>query len=549
MALYTPSTSGGPGDARAIETLDADSGVLTKYGGDPSPESSCETLDVRSRPPGSACGACGRPLGASSPFMDRNYFRLLTKTLGGGKGYLIESRKFRNIPPQAFNQGYYGRFFRQGRRLGRGARGTVFLTQHVLENEALGEYAIKKIPVGDDVAWLVRFLREVHVLESLKHPNIICYKHAWLEVHQPSPFSPAVPALFILMEFANGGSLDDLITAEVLDFETLGGGGRPPRGGPPGPGRHRLPLADILYLFTEIVRGFQYLHAHRIIHRDIKPPNIVLNYPVGCFARPEVLITDFGECNAPGDLHQDDPRPGRMRTGATGTLEFVAPELLPRSPTDGAVLHSHTPATDMWSVGMILYYLLEAGGLPYADVEDVEVLRHEMLSMRRLVLPEHLLDSSPAALVDLLADLLSLDAGRRPSAGETLERLGTIYASLPVRVESSALLVPSRLLLPPAGVPDPPHDDASQLRTRLTSAPEPAAFGGLPSENQGLVLHVLILVASTLYCHPLSPCPCGLITAALLILLRKRPVLLLSLVCIYAAIVRSGYCSVCVRQS
>lgn len=101
--------------------------------------------------------------------------------------------------------GYYARFFIEERKLGRGARGTVYLCQHVLNGNRLGRYAIKKIPVGvsffapslsapfflvvattnfadrlaqDHNESLLRSLQEVHLMESLQHPNIVHYQHA-----------------------------------------------------------------------------------------------------------------------------------------------------------------------------------------------------------------------------------------------------------------------------------------------------------------------------------------------------------------------------------
>ena len=54
-------------------------------------------------------------------------------------------------------------------------------------------------------------LKEVHLLERLRHPNIIEYKHAWLENRQLTVFGPEVPCLFVLMELANGGNLEEYI--------------------------------------------------------------------------------------------------------------------------------------------------------------------------------------------------------------------------------------------------------------------------------------------------------------------------------------------------
>ena len=79
----------------------------------------------------------------------------------------------------------------------------------MLDGVKLGKYAVKKVAIGNNNTWLVRMLREVHLLERLRHPNIVTYKHSWLEFCQLSPFGPEVPCLFILMECANGGNLEE----------------------------------------------------------------------------------------------------------------------------------------------------------------------------------------------------------------------------------------------------------------------------------------------------------------------------------------------------
>jgi hypothetical protein len=94
----------------------------------------------------------------------------------------------------ALNSGYYRRFFVEERRLGTGGYGAVFLVRHQINSIDLGTYALKKVPVGEDEQWLQRVLKEVKALEALcKHPNIINYKHAWLECDQIADFGPLVP--------------------------------------------------------------------------------------------------------------------------------------------------------------------------------------------------------------------------------------------------------------------------------------------------------------------------------------------------------------------
>lgn len=160
----------------------------------------------------------------------------------------------------------------------------------------MGTYAVKKVPVGDDHSWLNRMLREVHILENLRHANIIEYKHAWLEYHQLTLFGPSIPCLFILMQLAQGGNLEEFILSNAqIDPSILCG------------------------LFTQICKGLSHLHRCGILHRDLKPSNILLSSQESL----QILITDFGECTSTSDSEAST-----NRTGATGTIEFVAPELL-----------------------------------------------------------------------------------------------------------------------------------------------------------------------------------------------------------------------------
>ena len=273
------------------------------------------------------CGECGRPWPnnssdsskCSSSFMDRNYFRLLdissrqqsptllqysTKKSSNSQSSSSTDQMFehpKNLSDSSINQGYYRRFFKEDSKLGRGAGGSVFKCQHVLDGIELGEYAVKKVPVGDDHSWLNRMLREVHILENLRHQNIIEYKHAWLEYHQLTPFGPPIPCLFILMQLAEGGNLEEFIlTNSINNFD--------------------IPL--ICEWFEQICYGLAHLHRCGILHRDLKPSNILLKAdPDG---KIQLLITDFGECTSTSDQQSTSSN----RTGATGTIEFVAPELL-----------------------------------------------------------------------------------------------------------------------------------------------------------------------------------------------------------------------------
>lgn len=182
----------------------------------------------------------------------------------------------------------------------------------MLDGVKLGKYAIKKVAIGNNHPWLVRMLREVHLLERLRHPNVVSYKHSWLEYNRLTPFGPEVPCLFILMECANGGNLEEYfepksqpvqqqeqeevshikerrksskelkrerirrqykaqesfekdqdISAPTIDVQ-----------------RRLLTMTEIWSLFLDIVQGLAHLHQQNIVHRDLKPPNLLLQYDV-----------------------------------------------------------------------------------------------------------------------------------------------------------------------------------------------------------------------------------------------------------------------------
>ncbi|CEO94329.1 hypothetical protein PBRA_000114 [Plasmodiophora brassicae] len=201
----------------------------------------------------------------------------------------------RVLSERSFNNGYYDRFFTEQNKLGSGGFGSVFLCEHVLDGVTLGTYACKKIPVGDNRPWLLRVLSEIRAVETLRHPNIVAYKHSWLELNKTADFGPTVPVIFMLMEYANMGNIADYICkAETLPTDD-----------------------DVWSLLGGICRGLRHLH-----HSGI---NLLLNADYDVLSGRtsiRVLISDFGESDT---LKQATRRP---RTGNTGTMFYCAPELL-----------------------------------------------------------------------------------------------------------------------------------------------------------------------------------------------------------------------------
>ncbi|CAG8620906.1 10447_t:CDS:10, partial [Gigaspora margarita] len=408
-----------------------------------------------------------------SEFMHRNYFRLLENSENVLNGQSTSAfvqppnstqsfspypstssfsepiiEDISSLSESSFNQGYYRRFFIEERKLGRGSRGSVFLCKHVLDSVHLGEYAIKKVAVGDNHAWLVKMLREVHLLERLHHPNIIDYKHAWLEHHQLTNFGPPVPCLFILMERANGGNLEEFIDVQPSTFSIqkdsneyptkkerllrtrrmwhTGHLNEQPTLDSPLPSKRFLDLREICSLFMDICEGLAHLHKQGIIHRDLKPSNLLLQYddPNDLSGMPRVLISDFGECEIVDQLTERD------RTGATGTLEFMAPELITVD-ARGHYLKEYSQKSDMWSLGMVLYYLCYSR-LPYHQIDDVDLLKQEIMRFKDVSFPDNGVTSNlriSSQLRSLIKCLLSRNAKSRPSCDEILKSVGDMRST------------------------------------------------------------------------------------------------------------------------
>ena len=315
--------------------------------------------------------------------------------------------------------GYFKKFFRVERELGRGGRGVVLLVEHVLDGVALGHFACKRVPVGDDHAWLEKVLVELQLLTQLSHQNLVSYRHIWLEDVQLNAFSPSVSCAFILQQYCNGGDLHEYIyppawtTTQQLKERFR----RRSRGEPELPGTslnkpRRLKFEEIYSFFKDVTAGVQHLHQHGYIHRDLKPTHCLL-HTVGNKTR--VLVSDFGEVQY-GSLKQKS-------TGATGTISYYAPEVLRQTPREGPFFN-FTTKSDIFSLGMILSFLCFAN-LPYISANvlgegfgDLDQLIEKILSWAGFDDEGRLRPDLPNQLYLLLRRLLSVDPDVRPPAEE-----------------------------------------------------------------------------------------------------------------------------------
>lgn len=351
------------------------------------------------------------------------------------------------IKREAFQPNYFKTFFVEERELGRGGKGVVLLVRHEIDGCQLGYFACKRVPVGDDHGWLEKVLIEVELLAKLSHPNLVSYRHVWLEDVKLNRFGPSVACAFILQQYCNGGDLlhkvvgkfPEEATKEQLKAQIR----RRSKGQAERPtdlwaARSQLLPEEIYSFFRDITAGLAYLHATNYIHRDLKPSNCLLHDERG---RITCLISDFGEVQPENVV--------RKSTGSTGTISYCAPEVLKK---DGTGRYGNfTTKSDIFSLGMILYFMC-FGRLPYRsantiheELEDVDLLRAEITDWKGFEDERRERPELPGKLYTLLKQLLALNPNDRPSADDVLKALKnvTILESM-LRGAGASIGVPGR---------------------------------------------------------------------------------------------------------
>lgn len=320
------------------------------------------------------------------------YFRILAELM----------KRRGELPPSLDNflmNGYFERFFPVRQKIGNGGCGSVYRVEHILAGIRLAEYAVKVIPVGE-FSWLQRVISEVKLLEKLAqkpHPLILGYKHCWIEEWQPALFGPKIPCLFILMEFAPLGNLESLLSTKI-----------------PGKFRNDLTNEEIWQIFLNIAVAVHHLHSLGIIHRDLKLSNVLLFEEKNNSPLPlRLVLSDFGT-----SIDVQMNQANYSRTGATGTVETMAPELLIQG-KNGSYLFSHSYSSDIWSLGVILFSLFYHCN-PFG-VENGEQLLRRFTTLDNLIKELKLENQNvPVLAMKLLNKMMQVNPKNRCSIDDIL---------------------------------------------------------------------------------------------------------------------------------
>ena len=348
--------------------------------------------------------------------------------------------------------------------LGCGGMGRVWRVRNVISDriEAM-KVLLPDLAGRQELA--ARFLREIKLMASLDHPNIAALRTAFTADNQ----------LYMVMEFVEGQTM-----AEHLE------------NGP-------ISVPDALNYTGQVLKAVSYAHDRHIIHRDIKPPNMMLT-PQGT-----IKLMDFGIARA-GDERS------LTRTGTTlGSLNYMSPEQVKGEATDGRA--------DLYSVGVCLYEFV-TGQRPFTSTSGYSLMAAQIKEIPRP--PLELNPALPLALNEIILMAIAKEPAKR---FQTADAFNSALSNL--RVTSLPLLtappdapgtatsensIPTADVLPNAPTLAAGSQDSAPVAAQkdaTVAAPEttPAAFPPAPQPNRhrgvyitmGALIVLAVLVIAGLY--------------------------------------------------
>ena len=297
-------------------------------------------------------------------------------------------------------------------RIGSGGMARVYKAQ----DRALGRIVAVKMlheSLTGDEGFLQRFQHEAHAAANLTHPNIVTVHDIGQDHNQ----------YYIIMEYVEGQTLKQI----VRQYNQAG---------------HPMPISRALDLTIQICAGIGYAHRADLVHCDVKPQNVLVTRD------DRVKVADFGIARAISEATL-----GHQANQVWGTPQYFSPEQAAGNPA--------TPASDVYSIGIILFELL-TGQLPFTgDTPTALALKHIQEE------PPTLLDINPLApapLDQIIQKVLSKEpAGRYRTAGQ----LGRILSAYRQRSLVDTGPVNSEVTTPHPTTP------VSELKTKTYPRPQP----------------------------------------------------------------------------
>lgn len=262
------------------------------------------------------------------------------------------------------------------RRLGGGALSTVYLArepalQRLVAVKVLHRRATRRTKS------MARFRRESRALARVSHPNVV-------SIFRVGELATEIP--YLVMQYIRGSDLAGRLLEQV-----------------------RLEVEESCAVLAAVGAALTAVHAHGIVHRDVRPESVLCEQPGG-----RVLLADFGLA---AFLATEEESAERITTAGhiVTDLKYSAPEFL--------LGEEPTPSSDLYSLGVLAYYVLTGGG-PY-EASTVPGRVHSHLREPPVRLSSRGLDV-PSGLQDVLDACLSKDPRDRPTASDAARRFASL---------------------------------------------------------------------------------------------------------------------------
>jgi beta-lactam-binding protein with PASTA domain/predicted Ser/Thr protein kinase len=285
-------------------------------------------------------------------------------------------------------------------RIATGGMGEVYRAQDAV----LGRDVALKVlhpQLAGDGGFVDRFRREARAAAVLNHPNIVGV-YDWGNTDG---------TYFMVMEFVRGHNLRSLLLHQS-----------------------RLEPAQVAEVSLQVLAALDHAHGHGIVHRDVKPENILIADD------GKVKVADFGLARAFADSHVS-----QAEGTVTGTVQYLAPEQIQGQPAD--------PRTDLYALGVVMYELL-TGLPPYGGETSMAIAMQHLTG--QIPAPSSIV---PTLEPDLDAPVLhatSRERSERPSSARAMaDEVGRARATLPPapRIAEAAAQIPPTEMVPPDRAP------------------------------------------------------------------------------------------------
>jgi serine/threonine protein kinase len=344
-------------------------------------------------------------------------------------GILVRDGVLTHFQAEQILQGKWRRFtigkYKVLERLGSGGMGSVYLCEHKLMRRRV---AVKVLPTAKaaDPSALDRFYREARAVAALDHPNIV---HAY-DIDQDEQLH------FLVMEHVDGASLQDIVK----------------KSGP-------LPVLRACHYVRQSALGLQHAHEASLVHRDIKPGNILVD------RTGQVKILDMGLARFFND--EDDILTKKYDENVLGTADYLAPEQALDS-------HSVDIRADIYSLGATFYYML-TGRTPFGEGTVAQKLLWHQNRQPKLV--AEFRNDVPTQVLAIINKMMAKEADKRFQTPIEVANALAPFTQIPIGPPPESEM-PN---LSPAASGSSPSDGSTEHTavTKAAAATPPKALQGM----------------------------------------------------------------------